>query len=80
MDQHNFSIFIDDMADYVNNMMIQFADDTKLWNKTDTEEERESIQSDLQSLSEWSQRWKLKFNPKKCKVLHLGAKNTKFVY
>ena len=44
-----FSIFIDDMADYVNNKMIQFADDTKLWNKIDTEEERESIQSDLQS-------------------------------
>ena len=28
----------------------------------------------------WSEKWKLKFNPKKCKVLHLGRNNAKYEY
>jgi ribonuclease P/MRP protein subunit RPP40 len=75
-----FSLFLDDMADEIVNRIIQFADDTKLWRRMRNELDRESLQKDLEALSSWSERWKLKFNPKKCKVLHIGRGNEKFEY
>ena len=39
----------------------------------------ESLQKDLDSLSTWSARWQLKFNPEKCKLMHIGHKqDTKY--
>jgi len=32
------------------------------------------LQADLKSLEVWSERWQLKFNPDKCKVIHIGHK------
>ena len=39
------------------------------------EEDSEKLQKDLNSLAEWSDTWKLQFNPAKCHVLHIGKKN-----
>ena len=36
------------------------------------------MQNDLNSLTKWSKKWLLRFNPKKCKALHLGHNNPKF--
>jgi hypothetical protein len=45
-----------------------FADDTKMWatirKKEDTDE--------LDRLIEWSDRWLLRLNPEKCKIMHIG--------
>jgi len=38
------------------------------------------LQSDLDALSDWSERWQLPFNRDKCKVLHLGRRNVNHVY
>ena len=35
----------------------------------------ESIRFDLRTLEEWSEKWQLKFNGDKCKVMHIGSKN-----
>jgi len=56
-----------------------FADDTKIWTKLTNPTDAESLQNDLDSLSTWSARWQLKFNPKKCKLMHIGHKqDTKY--
>ena len=38
------------------------------------------LQHQIDLAYEWSLKNKLKFNPKKCEVLHMGPKNPKFVY
>jgi len=56
-----------------------FADVTKLWCRIGTESDSESLQKDLDSLANWSQKWMLEFNSSKCKVMHVGHKlNTKY--
>jgi hypothetical protein len=51
-----------------------FADDTKSWTKIETAEDSQTLQRDLDKLTEWSERWLLSFNPDKCKVMHIGHK------
>ena len=68
------------MADEIVNRIIQVADDTKLWSRIGSMQDRDSLQRDLEILSEWSNKWKFKFNPKKCKVLHLGRNKKKYEY
>ena len=62
------SVFIDDMADDISSRTIQFADDTKLWKIINNEEDKNELQKDLERLEDWSDKWLLKFNPKKCEV------------
>ena len=57
-----------------------FADDTKLYGSVSTEEDRKSLQDDIDKLSDWSDLWLLKFNTSKCSVMHLGRNNPKHVY
>ena len=74
-----FTIFINDLEDNVKNRVLKFADDSKLWGRVGSIEERMSLQKDLDILGEWSIRNKMPFNVGKCKVMHVG-KNEKFEY
>jgi len=47
--------------------MQMFADDTKIWTRISVK-----LQNDLDSLTAWSSKWLLHFNPDKCKVMHIG--------
>ena len=49
-----------------------FADDTKIWTKISCINDAAALQKHLDSLSTWSAEWQLKFNPDKCKVMHIG--------
>jgi len=51
-----------------------FADDTKIWTKIASHDDAVSLQQDLDRLVQWSEKWLLKFNPIKCKVMHIGHK------
>ena len=48
-----------------------FADDTKIWTRISGVNDSEALQQDLDSLSRWSEEWLLRFNPNKCKVMHI---------
>jgi len=48
-----------------------FADDTKIWTQLSCPGDAVKLQEDLDMLSEWCARWLLKFNPLKCKLMHL---------
>jgi hypothetical protein len=39
-----------------------------------------NIKEDLSKLYEWTERWQMKFNADKCKVMHLGKNNKKGIY
>ena len=57
-----------------------FADDTKLFTHIKDESDVARLQDDLDSLQSWADAWQLRFNPDKCKVLHLGQSNRRAKY
>ena len=75
-----FLIYINDLDLGVSSKISKFADDTKLGGKALTNGDCEIIQKDLDNLSIWSDKWLLKFNKDKCKVMHVGYNNLKHNY
>jgi uncharacterized protein YktA (UPF0223 family) len=71
---------VNDLENNVTNTLLKFADDTKLWGKAKTEQDRLSLQHDLNVLGEWATKNELPFNVTKCKVMHVGKKNLKEDY
>ena len=66
-----FTVFINDIPVDIASSIKIFADDTKIYNTT---HHCDIIQSDLDKLAYWSEKWLLPFNVDKCKVLHYGKK------
>lgn len=75
-----FNIFINDLDNRVDGLLIKFADDTKLGGLANTQDERTTLQSNLDWLEDWAERNKMSFNREKCKVVHLGRKNVGHTY
>ena len=50
-----------------------FADDCLLYRSIDSLDDQVQLQCDLRALSLWGQRWGMRFNVKKCNVLHLQS-------
>ena len=67
-----FVIYINDLPEVVKCGTYLFADDTKIFRQITTKEDALQLQSDINSLEQWSQKWLLTFHPKKCHVLMLG--------
>ena len=66
-----FVLFIDDMSEVVSEgtKIALYADDTKIWRKINVWEDHEILQQDINALHKWSIDNKMKFHPKKCKVV-----------
>lgn len=75
-----FIIYINDIDEGIFNKILKFADDTKLVGKVGSMEDIEELRKDLARLFEWSEKWQMKFNLDKCKVMHIGSRNSKAEY
>ena len=73
-----FIIYINDLPETVESNI--FDDDTKIYRKIATENDCVELQKDLDILEEWSNKWLLSFNAKKCKVMRLGGQHPEFIY
>jgi len=40
----------------------------------------EELQADLDSIQHWSEKWQMKFNSSKCKIMHLGHSSDRAEY
>ena len=67
-----FVIFINDLPDDINGKVKMYADDTKMYRRITAAQDHQDMQADLERLDDWSKKWQLRFNEKKCKIMHLG--------
>ena len=75
----------DGMRQYAHNKkwklnILKFADDTKMFRRVESQEDRHQLQSDLNKLVKWAEKWQMLFNKDKCKCLHIGQANAKNNY
>ena len=75
-----FLVYINDLDAGLVNELLKFADDTKVFGKVTDGADRESIQEDLNRLVSWADRWKMEFNVKKCKLMHVNREKVHFKY
>jgi len=73
-------VYINDLPEVVSNIVKLFADDTKIYRVISSPEDSDSLQTDIDSLQDWSSTWLLKFNASKCKCMNLGKNNDKHQY
>ena len=71
---------INDLTDVTNCLLKIFADDTKVYIPIESDDDRLKLQKSIDELVKWSERWMIKFNSEKCKILHLGKDNPKHKY
>ena len=65
-------IYINDMTDGLISYVSLFADDAKLMRRVKDWRDCEELQGDLDKIYEWSRKWEMEFNAKKCHVLEMG--------
>ena len=66
-----FVMFINDLPKTVQCGIKLFADDTKVYVRSDIPGNPDCPQNDI-TLQDWSDKWLLNFHPDKCKVMHIG--------
>ena len=67
-----FLIYINDMTEGMESYMNMFADDAKLLKRVRGKEDCDSIQVDLDRIYNWSVKWEVEFNTKKCHLMRMG--------
>ena len=75
-----FIYFINDLPDSTDQIVRLFADDSKVYSEIRSEDDCKNLQKGIDNLVEWSNLWLMKFNSKKCKILHLGKNNPNYEY
>ena len=75
-----FVCYINDLPEEIHTSAKLFADDTKVYAEVSNREDSRKLQNDINRLDEWAKKWQLSFNSSKCKVMHMGNKNTQQCY
>ena len=67
-------VYINDISNCVNSSMKLFADDCVVFRRIDDSDDRAILQEDLDTLNRWAEKWLVKFNVSKCKVMNVTLK------
>ena len=73
-------LFVVHVNDLPRSFMIKMFTDTKIYRSVSRASGVLTLQVDLDTLVEWSERWQLPFNRSKCKSLQLGPRNGNHIY
>jgi ribonuclease P/MRP protein subunit RPP40 len=66
-----FLININDLPEVISNVSKLYADDNKIMAVVKNTEDRDNFQHDLNSLNEWCNKWLIKLNLDKCKIMNI---------
>ncbi len=66
-----FLVYINDMPEGINSYVTLFADDAKLQRHIKKRKDCEILQKDLNKIWDWSKKWEMEFNVKKCHVMEM---------
>lgn len=69
-----FLLFINDIGDEVDSTIKLFADDCLLMRRIASVDDTVKLQSDMDRLLEWADRWQMQFNAKKCYSMRIHRK------
>ena len=61
-------------------ILAKFADDTKIGQVILSQQDQVTLQTCLNNLMHWAEKWGMEFNITKCKVLHVGKNNPLYPY
>ena len=75
-----FLVYVNDLLDGLKSDGKLFADDAKIFRRIKSCADKQILQEDLDRLQEWSDKWLLKFNSTKCKVMNFGSRSAKYTY
>ena len=73
-----FLLYINDLPRHVSSKVKLYADDTLLYRVINTPNDISILQADLNSLSQWAQKWQMTFNASKCAHLTITHKLSSF--
>ena len=75
-----FVLFINDIYEQISpgTSIALYADDTKIWRKILSYADCETLNRDVKALNVWAIANKMKFHPKKCKVLTVSLKHPNY--
>ena len=75
-----FIIYIDDIGSDLTSCTRLFADDCTVFREINLHQDCDSLQADLNGLLKWTQKWQLKLNPSKCKMMCITNKKKPIAY
>ena len=71
---HLFLLHINDIDSGLTSTTRLFADDCLVYNSISSPKDEEQLQSDLNTMVDWSNTWGMKFNPSKCTTMRVSRK------
>ena len=69
-------LYVNDLPANLQSSVRLFADDALLYGIISNEVDCNRLQADLFKLERWQDRWKMKFNPSKCKIICISTKKS----
>ena len=73
-----FLCHINNLPDSVTSQVRLFADDCLLYRQINNYGDQEKLQEDLNNLQKWANDWGMRFNAKKCYIMSIRQKTSKF--
>nr|XP_047129564.1 uncharacterized protein LOC124809495 [Hydra vulgaris] len=74
-----FILYINDLPDYITHHIKIYADDCKIIAVLKSDKDKTTLKIDIDNLVDRSHKWNMPLNFDKCKVMHVGRGNSKFV-
>ena len=71
-----FLLYVNDLPANLQSSVRLFADDALLYGIISNEVDCNRLQADLFELERWQDRWQMKFNPSKCKIICISTKKS----
>ena len=77
LDHLMFVMFINNFQEVIEGYCKLYADNSKIIRVIEDDSIADTLQRDIDSVTNWNKEWLIKLNSSKCKVMHFGNKNAR---